>query len=152
MAKLRDELKQTAAFAPAQEAYLNVMRTADWLTRGVVEVLKAHDLSPTQYNVLRILRGAEPAGRSCGEIAERLVTREPDVTRLLDRMAKRELISRERSEKDRRVVVTRVTREGLRLLAELDGQVAAVHERQFGHLEANEMATLVRLLERVRAG
>src|SRR5262245_48901184 len=116
MAKLKHELKQRAPFTPQQEAYLSILRTADWLTRGTVEVLKRHALTGAQYNVLRILRGSEPHGLPVGEIADRMVTRDPDTTRLLDRMEKRGLVFRERSETDRRVVYTRVTADGLRLL------------------------------------
>jgi DNA-binding MarR family transcriptional regulator len=150
--KITDELKQNAPLAPEVAAYLNALRTADWLSRGVTEILKPYDLSPTQYNVLRILRGAGKEGRKCGDISERLVTRDPDITRLLDRLAKRGLISRERSERDRRMVFTRITPAGLALLEELDGPIAAVHRRQFSHLDAEQLATLSRLLELVRDG
>ena len=151
MGKLRQEIKQRAPMSASQEAHLSIQRTADWLTRKTVELLKPYDLSPTQYNVLRILRGAEPSGLPCGEIGERLVTREPDITRLLDRMASRDLVTRERSESDRRVVVTRITRGGLDLLSELDGEITAVHKRQFEQLEPSEIAELIRLLEIVRS-
>jgi DNA-binding MarR family transcriptional regulator len=150
MAKLKEELKQRAPFTLEQEAFLSVVRSADWLMRGIVEILKPYDLSPTQYNVLRILRGAEPEGLPCGEIAVRLVTREPDTTRLLDRMVKRGLVSRERSEADRRVVLTRIAREGLGVLSKLDGQIAGAHERQFVRLDPRQVNELIRLLELVR--
>jgi DNA-binding MarR family transcriptional regulator len=149
---LKDELKQSAPITPEVMAYLNALRTADWLSRGVVELLKPHDLSPTQYNVLRILRGAGCEGRKCGEISERLVTRDPDITRLLDRLAKRGLISRERSEADRRVVFTRITPEGLALLEQLDGPITETHKRQFARLDAEQVETLSQLLELVREG
>lgn len=147
---LKDEIKQTAPMSGQVEAYLNTLRTADWLMRGVVEVLKPHDLSPTQYNVLRILRGASCDGHRCGEISERLVTRDPDITRLLDRLERRGLITRGRSATDRRVVFTRITQAGLDLLNELDGPIAAVHEQQFARLDRDQLATLSRLLELVR--
>jgi DNA-binding MarR family transcriptional regulator len=149
---LKDDIKHKAAMMPEVEAYLNALRTADWLSRGVVEILKPHDLSPTQYNVLRILRGAGKEGRKCGEISERLVTRDPDITRLLDRLAKRGLIVRERSETDRRVVFTRIAPAGLELLANLDGPITDAHKRQFAHLDPEQLATLSRLLELVREG
>src|SRR6202795_2476872 len=82
-----------------ETAFLDVIRTADILSRGLIVVLKSEDLSPTQYNVLRILRGA-PEGLPCGEIASRMITRDPDITRLLDRLAKRGLIARRRETKD----------------------------------------------------
>jgi len=93
---------------PEEAAFLDLLRTCDLLSRGPAQVLKAEDLSPTQYNVLRILRGA-PDGLPCGEIANRMITRDPDVTRLLDRLEKRELIARWREAKDRRMVLARIT-------------------------------------------
>ena len=150
MALRREGGERFGACATAQQAYLSVLRTADQLVRGVVELLRPFDLSPAQYNVLRILRGAGPDGRRCGDISESLVTREPDTTRLLDRMARRGLISRARSETDRRVVLTRITPEGLELLGRIDGPLAALHDKQFGTLSPEQVATLVRLLELTR--
>ncbi|MGA8231065.1 MAG: MarR family transcriptional regulator, partial [Candidatus Acidiferrales bacterium] len=98
---------------------MDILGTADMLTRGAEWVLKNEDLSLTQYNVLRILRGAAQA-LPCGEIASRMITRDPDVTRLLDRMEKRGLISRSRERRDRRVVLARLTPEGLKLVNRLD--------------------------------
>src|ERR1700719_4918162 len=98
-----------------EAAYLDLLRTADVLTRGAIGVLKAEDLSLTQYNILRILRGP-PQGLTCGEIASRMITRDPDVTRLLDRMEKRGLISRSRDGRDRRLVLARIAPEGLKLV------------------------------------
>jgi DNA-binding MarR family transcriptional regulator len=151
MGKIREEIKQRGPMPAEQEAYLNVLRSADWLTRGAAEVLKPYNLSGTQYNVLRILRGAEPEGLPCREVSERLVTREPDVTRLLDRMERGGLIARSRSENVRRVVVTRVTRHGLDVLSELDKQVVELHKRQFARFTREQLEELVHLLELVRA-
>src|ERR1051326_4768395 len=109
------------------------MQTGDLLARRLEPVLKAAEISPTQYNVLRILRGA-PEGLACGEIGSRLITREPDITRLLDRLEKAELISRGREAKDRRMVLTRITPKGLELLARLDEPVQETHRKQLGHL------------------
>jgi DNA-binding MarR family transcriptional regulator len=148
--KLRDEIKQVAPMAAEQEAYISVVRTADLLARGIAEVLKPYDLSSAQYNVLRILRGSTPSGLPCGDVSSRLVTREPDVTRLLDRLERRGLVSRTRSGEDRRVVVTRITPAGLEVLAELDESVAETHRRQFAGLSARQVGELVRLLELVR--
>jgi DNA-binding MarR family transcriptional regulator len=114
-------------------------------------LLKSEDLSPTQYNVLRILRGA-PNGLPCGEIAGRMITRDPDITRLLDRLAKRGLIARRRDTRDRRVVLTRITPEGLELLARLDAPVQQMHRKQMGHLGRNRMKTLIELLKAIRSG
>src|SRR3979490_822931 len=116
------EAKRRRAGCPEEAAFLELLRTTDMLSRGLVKVLKAEDLSLTQYNVLRILRGA-PQGLPCGEIASRMITRDPDVTRLLDRMEKRGLISRSRESRDRRLVLARIAPEGLKLVNRLDEPV-----------------------------
>src|SRR5277367_6656428 len=95
---------------PEEAAFLDLLRTCDLLSRGPAQLLKSEELSSTQYNVLRILRGAPP-GLPCGEIANRMITRDPDITRLLDRLEKRQLISRSREAKDRRTVMARITQE-----------------------------------------
>ena len=100
---------------PEEAAFLDLLRATDMLSRGLIAVLKTADLSSTQYNVLRILRGA-PEGLPCGEVANRMITRDPDITRLLDRLEKRGLISRSREIKDRRTVTARITPAGLKLL------------------------------------
>jgi DNA-binding MarR family transcriptional regulator len=112
-------------------------------------VLKTEDLSGTQYNVLRILRGA-PEGLPCGEIASRMITRDPDVTRLLDRLEKRGLISRCRETKDRRTVMTRIAPPGLKLLADLDEPIRDAHRKQLGHLGPKRLQTLAELLRLAR--
>ena len=113
-------------------------------------MLKAEELSATQYNVLRILRGA-PEGLPCGEIANRMITRDPDVTRLLDRLEKRGLISRWRDTKDRRMVMARITVDGLKLLARLDEPVQESHRKQLGHLGKERLRALSDLLAVARA-
>ncbi len=115
------------------------------LSRGLIAVLKAEDLSATQYNVLRILRGA-PEGLPCGEIASRMITRDPDITRLLDRLEKRGLISRSRETKDRRMVMARITPHGLKLLGRLDEPVQETHRKQLGHLGRDRLRALTELL------
>ncbi|HXY07233.1 MAG TPA: MarR family transcriptional regulator [Terriglobales bacterium] len=135
---------------PEEAAFLDLLRTCDLLSRGPAQVLKAEDLSPTQYNVLRILRGA-PDGLPCGEIANRMITRDPDVTRLLDRLEKRELIARWREAKDRRMVLAGITPEGLKLLARLDEPVRQTHRRQLGHLGKDRLRALTAVLEVARA-
>jgi DNA-binding MarR family transcriptional regulator len=132
-----------------ETAFLDLLRTCDILSRRLAEVLKPAELSPTQYNVLRILRGAKEA-LTCGEIASRLITRDPDITRLLDRMEKRGLVSRSRETKDRRVVLTRITREGLKTLADLDGPIQEAHRKQLGHLGAERLRKLAELLSAAR--
>src|ERR1700753_1328063 len=127
--------------SPEESAFLELLRTTDLLSRGPAHVLKGEALSPTQYNVLRILRGS-PEGLPCGEIASRMITRDPDITRLLDRLEKRELISRSRESKDRRMVLTRITAAGLKLLAELDEPVQQAHRDQLGHLGRERLKAL----------
>src|ERR1700761_6842433 len=121
MGRLIAELQMTKPFALAEEeASLNIVRTYEVLQQQMLGFLKGFDLSASQYNVLRILRGAGETGLSCSHIGERMVTRDPDITRLLDRLESRKLIRRERSERDRRVVNARITNQGLHLLEEID--------------------------------
>ena len=105
----------------------------------------------TQYNVLRILRGT-PEGLSCREVSDRMITRDPDVTRLLDRLEKRGLISRSREEKDRRTVMTRITPAGLATLERLDDVVQDAHRSQLGHLGEKRLKELSNLLTACREG
>jgi DNA-binding MarR family transcriptional regulator len=134
---------------PEEAAFLDLLRTTDMLSRGLAHILKAEDLSSTQYNVLRILRGAAD-GLPCGEIASRMITRDPDITRLLDRLEKRELISRSRETRDRRTVIARITPDGLKLLARLDGPVEEGHRKQLGHLGRERLRALTELLSAAR--
>jgi DNA-binding MarR family transcriptional regulator len=136
---------------PEEAAYLDLLRTTDMLSRPVAQLLKSEDLSQTQYNVLRILRGA-PGGLACGEIGDRMITRDPDITRLLDRLEKRRLISRARDAKDRRLVLTRIAPEGLQLLARLDEPVRDAHRKQLGHLGRERLRALAGLLAACRGG
>src|SRR6266852_9338757 len=113
---MRRNITKRRPGSPEEAAFVDLWRTCDLLSRGLAQILKAEDISPTQYNVLRILRGS-PDGLPCGEIASRMITRDPDVTRLLDRLEKRGLISRSRQSRDRRLLLAPTTTEGLRLLA-----------------------------------
>jgi DNA-binding MarR family transcriptional regulator len=144
------EPKRRPAGCPEEAAFLDLLCTTDILSRGLIQVLKTEGLSSTQYNVLRILRGA-PQGLPCGEIASRMITRDPDVTRLLDRLEKRGVISRCRETKDRRTVMARITPAGLKVLARLDETVASVHRRQLGHLGRERLRTLTELLRLSRS-
>jgi len=135
---------------PEEAAFLDLQRTCDLLSRSLVQVLKTEELSPTQYNVLRILRGS-PEGLPCGEIANRMITRDPDITRLLDRLEKRGLISRWRETKDRRVVMAKITSDGLKLLRRLDDPVEEAHRSQLGHLGKDRLRALAELLAEARA-
>jgi len=145
MKKGETDQKRPRVACPEEALFLELMRTTDMLSRGLVKVLKTEDLSSTQYNVLRILRGS-PQGLPCGEIASRMITRDPDITRLLDRLEKRGLISRCREAKDRRTVIARITPEGLAVLIRLDEPVQAAHRRQLGHLGRERLRTLTELL------
>lgn len=150
--RLRDEIKQKRPFeSPEQRAYLNVQRTASLLGRGISEVLRGSGLTRTQYNVLRILRGAD-GPLTCSEVGERMIARDPDVTRLLDRLEEKELVRRQRSAEDRRMVVSEITERGHELVDDLDEPVARVHEEQLGHLSDEELRTLSALLEEAREG
>lgn len=151
MSDLREELRQRKPFGSlTQEAHLNLGRTTAVLQEGIDRVLKPFGLSGTQYNVLRILRGAEPGGLCRHEIRDRLISRMPDVTRLLDRMEQAGLVTRERGEADRRLVSTRLTAKGRELVDSLDGPIAEEHERQLGHLDEGQLRTLIRLLTLAR--
>jgi DNA-binding MarR family transcriptional regulator len=148
---LHAELRLNRAFRNmAEEAMLSVYRTSEVLVRGTVELLRPYGLTATQYNVLRILRGAEEDGLPCSEIGARMVTHEPDVTRLLDRLQRMGYVERERATTDRRVVLTRITASGLELLARLDDPVNDLDQRRMGVLSEAELATLVELLAKVR--
>jgi DNA-binding MarR family transcriptional regulator len=148
---LRDELRQTKPFTSLEhEAHLSVLRTAALLEGDFEQLLKPHGITGAQYNVLRILRGAEPDGLCRNEVRDRLVTRMPDVTRLLDRMEEAGLVTRERSDEDRRMVRTRLTRVGRRLVDGLDAAAAEQHARAFRHLDRQQLRALIDLLQRAR--
>lgn len=149
--KLQKELKQNKSFRSLEEeTILNVARTAEYLTSALSSVLKAANLTVAQYNALRILRGAGSGGLSCGEISERMVTKESDITRLLDRIEARSFISRERPADNRRTVVARITDEGEGVLAELDASVDELHQNLVAHLGVKKLTNLKDLLETVR--
>jgi DNA-binding MarR family transcriptional regulator len=147
---IQSEIKQSKPLTPEQEVLLTVQRTADSFQRRVVEVLKPHGISGTQYNVLRILRGAGRDGLPCGAIAERMVTRDPDITRLLDRLDRMGFIIRERGQRDRRVVTTTITDAGLKLLKQLDKPVQEVGSALVRNLSKTQMQQLVELLDLAR--
>jgi DNA-binding MarR family transcriptional regulator len=151
--RLQEELKQSKPFATLeQEALLSIERTAAILSHAVADALRPYGITPTQYNVLRILRGAGEQGLCRNEVRDRLVAQVPDVTRLLDRMEEMGFVDRERAADDRRMVYTRITRKGIQLLARLDEPVARLHQRQLGHLGSAKLRTLVRLLAEARHG
>jgi DNA-binding MarR family transcriptional regulator len=120
------------------------------LSHAFAEAVKPYGITATQYNVLRILRGAGNAGLCRNEVRDRLVAQVPDVTRLLDRMEEAGLIEREREAADRRMVTTRITVQGLRLLKALDEPVLALHRVQLGHLSRQQLTSLIELLSLAR--
>jgi DNA-binding MarR family transcriptional regulator len=129
--------------------FVRILRAADTLGQEAERLLKAAGLTGAQYNVLRILRGAEPEGLPCRGVGDRMISHDPDITRLLDRMEKRGLITRERQTDDRRVVKTRITPPALSLLKTLDRPVHELHKRQFRHMSAASLKILSDLLEKV---
>jgi len=133
-----------------KRVFVSLLQTADTLGQEAEQLLKAAGLTGAQFNVLRILRGAEPSGLACRAIGERMISHDPDMTRLLDRMEKRGLITRERQCDDRRVVKTRITAQGLSLLKTFDQPVYDLHKRQFRHMSATRLKILYDLLEEVR--
>jgi DNA-binding MarR family transcriptional regulator len=149
--KLQQEIRQSKAIRLLEEeAALNIVRTADLLTQRMVDVLKPYSLSPTQYNVLRILRGAGQEGLSCKEVGNRLVARDPDITRLMDRLEKRRLMRRDRAKEDRRVVTHYLTAEGLNLVNSLDRPIEAAHRETLGHVAPQKLEKLISVLEEIR--
>ena len=149
--ELREEIKQTRPFESlAQEAFLSMGRTWSVLEHAVTEALKPYGITPTQYNVLRILRGAGEKGLCRNDVMERMIARVPDATRLLDRMEAAGLIVRQRSSEDRRFVHARITDEGLEILAELDQPIRELHDRQFAELDDEGLQGLIELLGQVR--
>jgi len=153
VSRLLAELKQTKPFArPGQEALLSIVRTAAVLEHQINDALKPFELTGSQYNVLRILRGAGSAGLCGREVGERMVAQVPDVPRLLERMTEAGLLTRERDPADRRHITARITPKGLRLLDEVEPALGEIERRRIGSLDRNEIQTLLRHLEAVRSG
>ena len=149
----QSEIKQSKPFSSLEEeAFLALQRTADQLQGRVAEWLKTFGLSPTQYNALRILRGAGEPGLACSEIAARMINRDPDITRLLDRLEKRGLSRRRRDSKDRRIINAYITREGLQLLKKLDAPVLEFQQVLLGHVGERKLKTLIEILCAARNG
>jgi DNA-binding MarR family transcriptional regulator len=149
--RLQSEIRQSRPFPhPAEEAFLNLQRTAGWLMRGVEATLQAFSLSHPQYNVLRILAGAGEAGLPCGEVGSRMITRDPDITRLLDRLEKRGYVRRARDGGDRRVVRAFLTAEGAATLRALEKPVRDAIRSSLAPLGEAKLEQLIGLLEEVR--
>ncbi len=150
---LQAELKQKLPFTSReQEAYLSLLRTADALQAQVEARLKEFGLTGTQYNALRILRGAGPEGLPCREIGERMITRDPDITRLLNRLEDRGFVERTRARHDRRVIYGKITAAGLKLLRELDNPIEKHGREMLRHVGQEKLKQLIELLELVRRG
>jgi len=133
-----------------QEAFIAILRTADQLDLRITELLKPYNLSPTQFNVLRILRGAGDSGLPCSEVGERMINHDPDITRLMDRLEKRALVQRRRDQKDRRVITARILPAGLDLLKTIDLPLEQFHRRMMGNMGEQKLKSLVQLLELAR--
>jgi len=150
---LQAELKQKVPFTSReQEAYLSLLRTADALQASMETQLKEFGLTGTQYNALRILRGAGVEGLPCSEIGERMITRDPDITRLLNRLEKRRLVTRARAKNDRRVIYGRITAAGRKLLREMDEPIGRHGREMLKHVPQEKLQRLIEMLELVRAG
>jgi DNA-binding MarR family transcriptional regulator len=151
--RLQDEIKQTKPFErPSDEALLSILRTATVLEHGSNEILRPHGITLTQYNVLRILRGAGARGLCGREVAERLISRVPDVSRLLDRMEEMELLSKERDPGDRRHVTARITARGRRVLDKATPELAVFGRERVERLSARTIEALVEGLATIREG
>jgi DNA-binding MarR family transcriptional regulator len=151
MASLKAEIEQERPFSSLEEeALLNVMRTSDCLHRAFQRSTRKWGVTSTQYNVLRILRGAQPLGLTCSAIGSRMITADPDITRLLARLKGIKLIRQQRDKRDRRVVWTQISEIGLALLREMDPVIERTPAELLGHLDRTELAELVRLLEAAR--
>ena len=151
MGSLIKELKQNKPFESLEdEVFVNILRTSEVLMRHQTEFLKQFELTPSQFNVLRILRGSRADGLICREISERMVAFDPDVTKLLDRLEARGFITRERQQKDRRVITVRITEEGLALLKKIDQPILDSVGELLGHMSEKKLKTLNGLIEEAR--
>ena len=149
--RLLKEIKQTRPFSSLEEElFLNLFRTVDFLARDHGELLKTQLLSSEQYNVLRILRGAGESGLPCSEIGARMVTRSPDITRLLDKLVARGLVTRARSEEDRRVVYATIAPQGLVTLSTLDRPMQELNRTSLSHMSERDLRNAIALLEKMR--
>jgi DNA-binding MarR family transcriptional regulator len=152
MASLKAEIEQQRPFSSREEeAFLNLLRTSDCLERAFQRKIRGWGVTSTQYNVLRILRGAQPGGLTCAAIGRRMIAAEPDITRLLARLKALKLIGQRRDRRDRRVVWTQISAAGLELLRAMDPVSASVPAELLGHMTAQELSEFIRLLELARA-
>jgi DNA-binding MarR family transcriptional regulator len=151
MASLKREIAQERPFSSIEEeACLNLLRTADCLDRAFQKLSRAWGITSTQYNVLRILRGAQPQGLTCSAIGDRMIAAEPDITRLLSRLKTLKLVRQQRDRHDRRVVWTQISHRGLDLLSQMDPVVLRTPKELLGHMSETEVSELIRLTELAR--
>ncbi len=151
MARIQQEIQQKQSTTSLEEdALLNLLRTSDCLGRAVQRTIRPWGITSTQYNVLRILRGAQPTGATCSEIGQRMITADPDITRLLNRLKKLGFIGQQRDKNDRRIVRTQIREKGLQLLAEMDTAMKTLPVTLLGHLTQKELAGMIRLVEEAR--
>lgn len=151
MPKLKAEIEQQRPFSsPEEETLLNLFRTSDCLERNIQRKIRPWGITATQYNVLRILRGAGPEGLACAAIGQRMITAEPDITRLLGRLKGLKLVRQRRDRQDRRVVYTQISEAGLDLLRSMDPVIQRAPTELLGHMSAAQLAQLSRLLELAR--
>jgi DNA-binding MarR family transcriptional regulator len=153
LASLKSEIVQEHPFSSLEEeVLLNLIRTSDVLHRAFHRETRDWGVTSTQYNVLRILRGAQPRGLTCAAIGSRMVTAEPDITRLLTRLKKLKLIRQQRDQNDRRVVWTQISQTGLELLVGMDPVIERLPRELLGHLSKTDLNEMIRLLELARKG
>ena|SRR5437868_5761070 len=151
MSPLRSEIKQTKPFSSLEEeTAVALARTSDQLARRFDALLKQYGVTGTQYNVLRILRGAGKAGLPCSELGERMISRDPDITRLLDRMERAGLCNRVRDQKDRRVIIVKICDKGLKTVNQLDEPITELNRAMLGHMGKGRLRSLLDLLDAVR--
>jgi DNA-binding MarR family transcriptional regulator len=153
MTDLKQEIQQKKPFSSLEEeVFLNLLRSSDCLHRAFQQKARAWGLTLTQYNVLRILRGAQPDGLACAAIGARMIASVPDITRLLARLKALKLIRQRRDRGDRRVVCTQISPAGLELLRAMDPTIEKAPAEMLGHMSRAEMKDLIRLLEQARSG
>ena len=151
--KLRDEIRQKKPFSGIdEEALLNIQRISSYLEHVMQQTFKQHGLTSAQYNALRILRGAGSDGLRCTEIGERMISRDPDITRLLDRLERQGLVGRRRDTRDRRVVHIYISAQGMEMLQGLDPVAVAAGISLLGHMSSARKTLLIELMEEVRQG
>jgi DNA-binding MarR family transcriptional regulator len=148
---IQDRIQQKKYGSECEHAFVSLVYTAGHILQRLDDACEGHGITHTQYNVLRILRGVHPEGHPRGEIVKRLITRAPDVTRLLDRLEKQELIERTWSKENRRLSIAKITRKGLDLLKKIDPDIRRIQSDTTGRLSSSESSELARMCETMAA-